>query len=208
MPDRDPAKAVEQANKKMKAAWQEGQELLDRLGSSASYGAMQKASGENASEAERLRKLRNMADRMTEKEVNGICDRCTKAGRAWGPQYLVNLSRIPTQQERSKLVTRALKERWALIELKRQIRIIATQEGSTLRKQHSGVGRRRKLDWTDQAAITDQIQRMCRTWNHFHRELKDASEAQGVKDWRNLVPEQVRTEYESVTDLIAKMVEE
>jgi len=194
MPERDPTEAIEQANQKMRAAWQEGRGLLDRLGRSASHGAMQQASGENVSEAERLRKLRNMASQMTEKEVEAICERCTKAGRAWGPQYLVHISRIPTAAERRKLVTRALKERWALIVLKRQIRIMATQEGSTLPRQHSGVGRRRKLDWSDPAEIADQIQRMCRT-------------AQEVDDWRDLLPAEVRSEYERATKLIAKMVE-
>ena len=48
----------------------------------------------NASVAEKLRKFRFLADRITESELDRICKLCETHRRSWGPTLLLELSRI------------------------------------------------------------------------------------------------------------------
>ncbi len=73
--------------------------------------------------AEKYRKYRGMADRLSEKELRDICDLCEKEEKGWGPTFLVELSRITTSRERKQMAKKAIRNRWGLIEFKRQIRL-------------------------------------------------------------------------------------
>lgn len=190
----------------MMAAWQEGRELLDRLGPRAKSGTMLEASGQDLSEAERLRKRRAVASRLTEKEVQEICDRCEKYSRPWGPQYLVALSRLPKASERRKIVTLALQEGWGLKELQRRIRVELAQSGTPARRNRLGAGRRRKIDWTNPNEIADEIERMATSWLHFSEELEAAAIEQETDNHLDLLPEHLRHHFPQVNRVMTKVL--
>jgi len=197
---------IQKANTKMMTAWQEGRGLLDRLGPRAASGAMIEESGQDLSEAERLRKLRAMASRMTEIEVKEICRRCKHAGRAWGPQFLVALCRLPKRAERGKVVTVALKEGWGLKELKRRIRVALSQSGTPARSKRLSAGRRRKIDWSIPHEIADEVEGMANSWLHLRDEMEAAAFEQDVDDYLELLPDHLRRHFQKLTKVAAKML--
>lgn len=72
---------------------------------------MKDLSGGDTSKAERLRKLRFMASRITETEIEEICELCLEEACAWGPHFVIELSRLPKQRERNRAIKLAF-ERW------------------------------------------------------------------------------------------------
>ncbi|QGJ69938.1 Hypothetical protein PBC10988_16270 [Planctomycetales bacterium 10988] len=158
---------VKEANEKMKEAWELGRDLLDQLGMKANYGAMKSAASGEISTAEKYRKYRSMANRITEKELEAICKMCEKENKIWGPTFLVELSRLRTSKDRRQLAKNAIREGWGLIEFKRQIRLMIGP-GSV----SSRVGRKRKVDWTDEAEILDELAQMCHGWTRFAAEIQ------------------------------------
>lgn len=67
---RTKATDVRDKNRLMREAWMTGRDLVERLGMRADYGAMRELAGGNASVAEKYRKLRSMANRISEKELD------------------------------------------------------------------------------------------------------------------------------------------
>jgi len=191
----------------MLAAWREGKEILDRLGLRAGYRAMADASSKNSSEAERIRKLRSIGLRMTEREVEEICARCEKAERAWGPQFLIALCRLPKVSERKKMVTLALRQNVGLKELQRRVRVKLSETGTPARYNRRGAGRRRKLDWRNAAVIGDEIERMAHSWIHLSDELQLAAMKQETADPLLLLPSQFREDFSQIVDLAVKIIE-
>lgn len=196
---------VQEANAKMMAAWKEGRELLDRLGPRAKSGTMLEASGQDLSEAERLRKLRAVASRMTEKEVKEICNRCEKAVKPLGPQFLVALSRLPTRAERRKAVTQVLKLDWGLKELQRFVRVQMTGSSESHPRNRRQAGRHRKLNYLNPAEVRDEIEGMCVSWQRFHRELVATAKQHEIADWKTLVPSEIREKFAEVTATISQV---
>ena len=197
---------IAEANSRMLSAWHEGRELLDRLGERAGYRAMADASSENTSEAERIRKLRSIGLRMTEREVREICERCEKAQKAWGTQYLIVLCRLPTASERKKMVTLALKERLGLKELARSVRVRLAELGTPARHNRRGAGRRRKLDWSNSAEIADEIERMAISWVHLSDELQLAAMSRDLDNPLSLLPSHLRQEFQGIVELATKLI--
>ena len=111
---RDDPEGVQRKNEEMRAAWELGRDLVERLGMRADYGSMLAEADFNLSQAEKLRKYRGMANRISEQELNRICKLCVANGRAWGPTYLVTLSRLGTPAERRRMAKMAIAECWGI----------------------------------------------------------------------------------------------
>lgn len=167
---------------------------------------MADASEENASEAERIRKLRTVGLRLTEREVKDICKRCEKADRAWGPQYLVTLSRLPNASERKKMVASALREGMGLKEVKRSVRVRLSEMGTPARQNRRGAGRRRKIDWSSAAEIGDEIERMAVSWIHLSNELQLAAKERDMEDPLSLLPSHLRREFQGIVERATQLI--
>lgn len=205
--ERRSIKKVEQANKKIRNAWKEGQRVSKLLGERARFGAMKAISGDDASEAERLRKLRFMASRITETEIEDICEQCLEEARAWGPQFVIELSRLPRQRERKRAVKQALGAGWGLIAFKRHIRLRLAELGIAPRQKRHKVGRRRKIAWSNPAEIADELERLCTSFLRFQDELERVARESDVENWHDLLPKQYQKSFPGITKLIAKVQE-
>ena len=110
---RDDPEGVQRKNEEMRAAWELGRDLVERLGMRTDYGSMLAEADFNLSQAEKLRKYRGMANRISEQELNRICKLCAANRRAWGPTYLVTLSRLENSGGASPRWRKsAIEERW------------------------------------------------------------------------------------------------
>ena len=201
MPERiDSPERIRQGNESMWEAWELGRELLDELGDHAGYGKMSDRAGEDESQAEKLRKLRSMARRITRAELGTICELTAMHGKAWGPTHLVALSRLPRVADRRKLAKTAIREHWGLTELQRQVK---RQLGPM--NDPTKVGRKRDLDMTDEAAILDQIQGLCLSWIRLAAQLQQDDIESADKIGLELLPNKLREQFLEASTLIAEL---
>lgn len=201
MPTRhDSPKRIRERNERMWEAWELGCELLDDLGDHAPYWAMQERSGGDESAAEKLRKYRAMARRITEAELGVICELTGLHGKAWGPTHLVALSRLTRVADRRKLAKKAIREHWGLAELQRQVK---RQLGPI--KDPTKVGRKLDLDLTDEAAILDQIQSLCLSWIRLAAQLQQEPNGNEEKLGLELLPKKLREQFMKASTLIAEL---
>jgi len=201
MPERsDSPERIRQGNESMWEAWELGRELLDELGDHAGYRQMQNRAGEDESQAEKLRKLRSMARRITKAELGTICKLTEMHDKAWGPTHLVALSRLTRVADRRKMAKRAIREHWGLAELQRQVK---RQLGPI--KDPTKVGRKRDLDLTDEAAILDQIQGLCLSWIRLAAQLQQEPIGDADKLGLALLPKKLREQFLEASTLIAEL---
>lgn len=193
------SRAITTANKKMQEAWEQGQKLYQDLGGRSGYGSMKKRSGGNVSQADKMRKYRAMARRITQKELKTICKLCLQHGKPWGPTYLVTLSRLNSEADRRKLAEKALQDDWGLSELQHQVRrSIGPVRDSRV------VGRKWRGDLTSEAAILDRISRLCVSWIRLN-DLLEASSKLSNKEGLALLPEKLRERFTDVSERIANL---
>ncbi|QDU59564.1 hypothetical protein Pan216_03940 [Planctomycetes bacterium Pan216] len=196
----DSPEDVKKGNKRMWDAWKQGRELIGEVGMFAGYGAMKEVADGNASIAERLRKYRAMANRISEKELGTICERCRASSRAWGPTFLVELSRLPGRRERNDVAKSAIRDRWGVAELKRRVRLMLDP-----RKVSTRVGRNRRLDWTSEAEILHEIKRLCVTWIRFKSELEQTDSKQMPIAGSRRLTKPVREEFLTISDHLDRL---
>ncbi len=184
----------------MWTAWKQGRSLLADLGKRAAYGAMKEKTDGNASQAERLRTYRAMAQRISESELSTICGLCELHGKAWGPTFLVALSRLGTARERREMSKLAIREGWGLAEVQRRIkRNLGPQKDATR------VGRKRHVNIMDKADILDQINSLCVGWIRFAAQLEQDDVEVGEKAGLELLPAKLRKQVAEVTKRIAAL---
>lgn len=196
----DPPERIHDGNEAMWAAWTLGRELLDELGDRAGYREMQKRAGGDDSAAEKMRKYRGMARRITREELGDICELTHLHGKAWGPTHLVALSRLTRVADRRKMAKTAIREGWGLAELERRVR---RQLGPM--KDPMTVGRKRELDLTDEAEILEQIQKLCLSWIRLAAQLQDDEILPGEKVGLELLPKKLRQQFLEVSKSVAEL---
>lgn len=192
----------------MRQAWQTGRELLEELGKHSGYGAMKEKVRGNASEATRMRNYRGMARRITESELNNIVELCELHGRAWGPTFLVELGRVKKAADRRQLAEAAIQNHWGLTEFTRQIRLQFGQK--PLKKQAktqiaSRTGRKRRLDWQDEAEILDELSQLCLGLLRFGQDLRANAQAIGLQQELGLLPKTLREQFQQAAELVAEL---
>ena len=166
-------------NKQMERDWQKGRSLADKLGMHAEYGAMKAFAKSNASTAEKFRKLRGMAQRITEKELKVICRLCSEHKRAWGTSFIVEISRLKDAGERKEVAAKAIEGAWGLKELKGYVR-----QRLGPKRDRLLVGRKLSVNWRDKAAITTEMATLCTSWIRFAAQLKaNSREAKPKAGW-------------------------
>ncbi len=203
---RDKPGKVKQANKKMREAWELGTELIDELGMFSEYGAMRDRAKKDHSLAEKYRKYRGMADRLTEKELRDICDLCEKEEKGWGPTFLVELSRITTARQRRQVAKKAIQHRWGLIEFKRQIRLkISPKIKCDKTNTFSRVGHKRHLDWTCETEILDELSQTCNGWIHLVNDIEANSHSQTALSGMALLPKGLQNDILEMSKLVSKL---
>jgi len=187
---------IQRANGEMREAWKLGRQLTERLGERAAYGAMKEAAGGDESTAEKFRKLRSMASRVTEKELRTVFELCELHGRRWGPSHLVALSRLAKANDRRRMAKIAIQDGWGLAEIQRRIRRMLGPQRDAAR-----VGRKMQVDLTDEAEIVDQINSLCVGWMRFAGQLQDADVEGDVKIGLALLPKKIREQFVEVAEL-------
>lgn len=189
-------------------AWQTGREVLEELGKRSDYGAMKERVRGNASEATRMRNYRGMARRITESELSDIVALCELHGRAWGPSFLVALGRVKKAADRRQLAETAIQNHWGLTEFRRQIRLQFGQEPVKKRAKTliaDCTGRKRRLDWMDEAEILDELSQLCLGLLRFSQDLRENAEAIGLRQELGLLPRTLRQQFQQAGELVAEL---
>lgn len=199
---RDDPQRIELANAKMRQAWQDGRELVERFDARATYGAMKELSGGDKSTAQRHWTYRKMASRITQNELEAICELTLRHGKCWGPTFLVTLSRVETRQERWKLAKIAIEEQMGLIEFQRLVRLRLPPQNTARRTTR--VGRKRRLNWQDEAAILDEMCQLCLSWLHFHEDLR-ASPSPEQRPGLEFLPSKLRKHIGQAAAMMAEL---
>jgi len=184
----------------MWAAWELGRQLIEQLGMHASYGAMKEFAGEDVSTAERYRKLRGMANRITKDELSDIIELCTLHGKAWGPTYLVALGRLRSVRDRRQMAEKAIRAGWGLAEFQRRVR---RKLGTA--KDATRVGRKRQLDVTDEEEILEDVSRLCQSWTRLAAQLQPSEVEVQPKAGLKLLPKKVREQFTEVTEMVTEL---
>lgn len=184
----------------MWAAWELGRQLIEQLGTRAPYGAMKETVGGDESKAEKYRKLRSMASRVTEKELATLFELTELHGKRWGPSHLVAVSRLRKASDRRRIAKMAIQDGWGLAKIQRRIRRMLGPQRDAAR-----VGRKMQVDLTDEAEIVDQINSLCVGWMRFAGQLQGGHIQGGVKVGSALLPRRIRDQFAEVTEMIAKL---
>jgi hypothetical protein len=191
---------IRAGNEKMWAAWELGRHLIDQLGMHASYGAMKEFAGGDESTAERYRKLRSTANRITQDELSTIFELCELHGKAWGPTYLVALGRLSTVRERRQMARDAIQAGWGLAEFQRRVRRKLGTE-----KDGARVGRKRQLDLMDEGEILEEVSRHCEGWIRLAALLQsDDADVLG-KVGLELLPKKLREQFMEIAVMVIEL---
>ena len=196
---RDTDDSINMGNAAMWTALNLGVELRKELGLRSDYGAMKAKTKGDESQAEKMRKYRAMATRITRSELKDISELTQLHGKALGPTHLVALSRLTKVGERRKIAKVAIREGWGLAELQRRMRRqLGPQKDATV------VGRKRQIDLMSETAILEQISGLCLSWIRLNTQLQQTEDLPG-KSGLSLLPQKLREQFTEASILIAKL---